>query len=56
MGQQRIANLRKNTICYDTLTKELDKEKGSLIYIGEDFNARLYGRLKEEEEVIEPYL
>ena len=41
---------------YDTLTEELEKEKASLLYIGGDFNARLYEIMKGEEGVIGNYI
>ena len=34
----------------DTLAKAVEEEKGSFMYIGGDFNARLYERQAHEKE------
>ena len=40
---------------YDTLAKTVEEETGSFIYIGGDFNARIYERLAHEREEIWKY-
>ena len=40
---------------YDDLTKTIQEARG-MVYIGGDFNARLYERLEHEKEVIGPYI